>query len=284
MTYPPDIYEQINEAQKRFKVNAGYSAVKFSSLVALALLVVGVEGSTETYLLIHTLFLTGFNIFAFVRHREAFEPPSAETRGIKAESVKLSASGVLPIVMENLDKFLISYFFGLEALGLYTIGVSTGRLLLRLVKPVATVYFPVLVNKEPTGGFVLRLFLTLTLIALSLVWPLYIYFDVVLADSLAGAFPYALVCLLGLGLHGGGVLVYYASVYHKDSRILVPTVTNVVSFITVSTFMIAATFLGGPHALLLFASSYPLRDFLNILLPLTIQKKMADNGTFDSIR
>ena len=274
LTFSADLFAQINQARRQFRLNAIYSICKHSTLVLVAF-ASSLVGIAVTYILIgYSAVLTSFHLFYLTRHRETFEPGNPKSRTYVRESVKLSASGVFPIALEHADKLLVSYFFGLEALGLYTIGVSTGRIFVRFVKPVTTIYYPVLVDRLPPLGVTLASLGILTTIGVAFAYPMLYYFSHILGDEFTDGYPMALICLLGLGVHAGGVITYYSSVYYKNSSILIPTITNVVTFLIVGTFLVVAVAAGKEIGLILCAASFPLRDLLNMLIPMLLSKKL----------
>jgi O-antigen/teichoic acid export membrane protein len=275
LTYPPDIYAQINQARLQFKVNAIYSVCKYTTLVALALVAVGLNIDVVYFLVAYCVVLTAFHVYFVTRHPETFEPPNPNSAVFVREGMQLSGSGLFPLMLEHADKFLISYFFGLEALGLYTIGVSTGRLLVNFVKPVLSIYFPILVDRRPSTGVLTSCLVGLTAVGLIGAVPMQYYFTHVLGEAFVDGYPLAAVVVAGLGIHAVGVIVYYSSVYYRNSPIAVPTITNIATTLIVMAYLVASAMHGGDYALLLCAASFPLRDFLNMVITSVLSRKIG---------
>lgn len=278
LTYPADMFAQINQARRQFRINAVYNVTKYTALVVLALIAVGANVAVVSYLVAYSIVVTAFNVYFLSRHPETFEPSHPDSRSYVREGLQLSGSGVFPQVLEHADKFLISYFFGLEALGLYAIGVSTGRLLVRFVKPVLTIYFPILVNSRPPRSVLLYCFVVLSFIGVMGALPLHYYFHEILGATYVEAYPLAVIVLAGLGIHAVAVVIQYSSIYHKNSTVAVPTVTNVTTSILIATYLTASVLHGNDLALLLCAASYPLRDALNAIVTSLLSRRI---GTYE---
>lgn len=259
-----DLYAQINQARSQFFLSAVYSVAKYGAATLLPVLCIVFDLGLAFFLCTYFIVLFGFNAYFLSLHPEAYEPAAPEAKQYVKQGVQLSASGVFPIVLEHADKFIISYFLGLEALALYTIGVSTGRLFLNFVKPTLSIYFPILVNHRPRPGFLLKTFALLTAIGIASAWAMDYYFVYVLGSDYRAAYPLAAVVVAGLGLFFVGTISYYSIVYHRDAQISVPTITNIATTVIVIAYLFAAVLWGGQYALLLCALSYPLRDFLNV--------------------
>ena len=188
------------------------------------------------------------------------------------EATVLSGSGLLPVVLDNIDKFLVSYFLGLEALGIYAIGVSTGRLLLNLVKPMLVVYLADLVKKRLSRKFEILSFVLLTLFGLVAAIALKFVMELFFKPDEMQAYPISFVILVGLGVYFVGVTKYYSSIYHKDSSLKVPVITNFVSAPIIVGYLLLSLNFGGDYALILCAASYPLREALNIVVISVLSK------------
>jgi O-antigen/teichoic acid export membrane protein len=201
-----------------------------------------------------------------IRHSESFEEDNKDTRKYQRESVQLSASGIFPLILEQADKFLISYFFGLETLGLYVIGVSTGRILLHFIKPTLTIYFPYLVQYRLSLKLMIFGFLAFSSIgAISLIFIKY-YYHFVLGDEYADAQILSMIIISGIGIYFLGVISYFSAVFHKDGTVKTPAITNIITTSIIAIYMFVSVIAGGEYALMLCAASYPLREFLNLIV------------------
>jgi O-antigen/teichoic acid export membrane protein len=273
-----DLYAQINQARRQFLTAAVYSALKYGGVTLLAFGLVAVGADVAWFLCSYFVLLFAFNMLFLSLHEEASEAPSADSPVYVREGVHLSGSGVFPILLENADKLIISYFLGLEALAIYTIGVSTGRLLLNFIKPVLTIYFPILVVTRPDRHFLAIAFVGLSAIGVAGAWALQFYFTGVLGSEYLPAYPLAAIILAGFGLYFANAVVYYSAVYHKDSAIRVPAITNIATFAIIVPWLIVAAASGGSLALAACAASYPLRDLVAILAIALLTRKEGSHA------
>ncbi|MDP2620794.1 MAG: oligosaccharide flippase family protein [Hyphomicrobiales bacterium] len=283
LTYPTDMYAQINQARKQFSLNALYSVTKYGTLVVLALVATRVGMSVAVFLIAYSIAIASYHIFYLTRHPETFEQANPNARTYIREGIQLSGSGLFPLLMESADKFLISYFFGLEALGLYAIGVSTGRLFLHLVKPTLAIYFPILVTRRPDARLLLVSLIVLTGIGIVAALLMEWYFTYVLAAKYMDAYPLAAVVVAGLGVYAVGVIIQYSSIYYKHSTVIIPAIVNVTTAILVVSYLFVSVLQGGEYALLLCAASYPLRDFLIMTTTTLLSKRVGVHEKTDLV-
>jgi len=263
---PASLFIQINQAHKQFRLNAFYFVLKWGTITlamfALAFLQVNPVWLMSAYFVLGA----SFNLLYFSRQDEVYQPENDNKPVYRRASLQLSGSGVFPVLLDNADKFLVSYFFGLEVLGLYVIGVSTGRLFLNFVKPTLTIYFPLLVKHRFAPSLLIGGFAGLSVVGIVAALLMPYYFEYVLGSEYLVAYPFASVIVSGLGIYFVGVIFYYSAVYHKDSSAEIPAITNVVTAILIIAYMLAALKFGGEYALLLCAASYPLRELVKIVM------------------
>ena len=273
LAFPTDLYAQIVQSRNNFRKAAIQSFIKYTILTLLAFFAGIWSVAISTFVGVYYLCLTAINTILLLRQPETFEPSSAEAPLYRRESLQLSVAGLSPVVLQHSDKLLISYFLGFEKLALYTIGISTGRLISNAVKPILTVYFPVLVKERFSFGLLLAVFGALTVAGIGAVWPLSYYFSDVLGAEYAEAYPLAAIIMAGLGVYFVSVVLYYSSVYHEDAKLSVPTMTSFLSTLVTLTYLVLSLKFGGEYALLLSAASYPLRDLLTLVLTLTLSRR-----------
>ncbi|WP_026379193.1 lipopolysaccharide biosynthesis protein [Afifella pfennigii] len=265
--FPPDIYAQINQARRDFRRNAILSVGKYSALTAAVAVVAAMGMALPDVLALYVVALAALqNLFLFLHRGEMEKRPSREVaREACRESLQLSSSAVLPALAGQADKLLISYFLGLEALGLYTIGISTGRLVLNLVRPNLSIYIPVFVKKPVPDLYLGLLFLLMTAVGIVCAALAYGYFHLVLGPDYIDAYPYAAVLLVGLGAFAAGTLAYYSAVYHAETKVAVAVRANLIQAVAIIAYLGGALLWGGEHVLLLFALSYPLRELVKLV-------------------
>lgn len=274
LTFPTDLYAQVVQSRKNFRMLALYSVIKYSILTGLALLAGLWSVTILVFVVVYYVWLAAINSSFLILQNETFEPSSKEAPLLRRETLQLSLAGLFPLVLEHADKLLVSYFLGLEKLALYTIGISTGRLISIVIKPTMTVYFPLLVKDRFSWRLLITIFLTLTVVGVLAAWPLYYYFVNVLGTEYAEAYPMAAIIIAGLGIYFISVVVYYSSVYHKDAKLSVPTMTSFLSTLVTLAYLLLALKYGGKYALLLSAASYPLRDLITLVITLALSKRV----------
>ncbi len=268
------LYMQINQAKEQFRRNAGYNVVKFSTLVLLAF-ILAINGLSPVYIFVSYFAATAvFHVFFIGIQQETFEPPIDKPRPYVSQSIKLSAGGLLPVIAEHADKFLISYFFGLEALGLYTIAVATGRLVLNFVKPILTIYFRSFVNQTLSLFTIAAIFIAFTAVGIGLAFLVKYYYVHVLPAAYQDGYPISATILCGFGFYTIGVVSFYSATLHRDSSIAVPTLTNICTFAAMLVYWTAVLIAGGDWTLVLFAASYPLRELSNLFFIAVIKHRL----------
>ena len=262
---PASLFVQVNQANKQFRLNAFYFVTAWGTVTAVITLLAFLKVDIVWLLSAYFVLLAIFHAYFFSRHKEVLEPENDNAPHYRRASLQLSGSGIFPIILESADKFLVTYFFGLEALGLYVIGVSSGRLFLHFVKPTLTIYYPILVQYNFSSSVLLAGFLGLSMCGIALALLMRYYFEYVLGPEYMTAYPLAAVILLGLGVSFVGVVRYYSAVYHKEGSPRIPAITNIVTAVIVMTYMVLVLKFGGDYALLLCAASYPLRELVMII-------------------
>lgn len=284
LMHPSSLFSQINQSRKQFRYNATLNVIKFASLTALAVGMTALNADLVSFFIGYFILFTMFNVYYMSRYKEVFEAGSPKASTYVSEAVKLSASGLFPVILQHADKFLISYFFGLEALGLYTIGVSTGRLMLHFVKPILVIYFPTLVNKRFGARLQILSFTVLTAIGLVAAYVMSFYFDQVLGREYLSAYPIAAVIVAGLGIYFVGVTKYYSSVYYKDTSLTIPVVTNLTMTPIIIGYLVLSLAYGGDYALVLCAFSYPLRELVNMSMIVLLDRVFEARAERSEVR
>ena len=272
---PMGLLFQINQSKKLFKKNALIRIAIYGTIVCTCLIVTQLEIDRIVFFSSFFITLAVFHGFLFMRYHEVHERSHPNAQQMKRESRRLSYSGAFPIVLEHADKFLVSYFLGIEALGIYVIGVSTGRLLERFIKPSLSIYFPHLVNHRLDFRLIALGFLLLSIFAIFAYFGVNFYFVEILGTEYKDSAPIALVIIAGLGFSFIGIIVYYSAIYHRDSDISVPVVANIGTTVFIVTYLTLAILYGGRYALMLCAASYPLRDFVQMIFVKAMERRNA---------
>jgi O-antigen/teichoic acid export membrane protein len=66
----------------------------------------------------------------------------------------MSAIGATSVILQQMDKFLVSHFFSLEKLGYYCFAYTIASSLYYLVQPIVTFYYPIFIQCIETKNFV----------------------------------------------------------------------------------------------------------------------------------
>ena len=278
LTFPTNLFAQIHQARRQFRFNALINIGKHAVLVGMALIWLMLDWNVIGLFITYFAVLTVFNVWYMSWHASELRTVAPDSPKVVREATVLSGSGLLPVVLDNIDKFLVSYFLGLEALGIYAIGVSTGRLLLNFVKPMLVVYLADLVKKRLSLKFEILAFIFLTLVGLSAALVLRYVMEYFFEPDAMQAYPISFVILVGLGVYFVGVTKYYSSIYYKDSSLKVPVITNLISAPIIVGYLLACLTYGGDYALVLCAGSYPLREALNFTIISALSRRFPDAG------
>ncbi|MCA3632578.1 MAG: hypothetical protein INF16_07275 [Methylobacterium sp.] len=165
-----DFYAPLLQARQEFLRFFLFAFAKHSVafLAFVALLAMGTSVLTTT--LVQLGVMTAFHalFFAMVVYSRldfsgvSFGPFSAMRRPGARESMTISVANALPNSLEHIDKLIIGALFGLDALGLYTLGFSTGRFIYNTLKPAIYVFYRRFVEHLPSGRIVLSVGLFFT--------------------------------------------------------------------------------------------------------------------------
>ena len=264
ITNATSLFIQVHQAKKLFRHNAFCAFLKWGTIAAAVFLFSYLQINVTWVISVYFILGAVFNIVFFLQQEEFRKRDTTNATAHCRESLQLSGSGVFTILLDNADKFLVSYFLGLEALGLYVIGVSTGRLFLHFVKPTMTIYFPLLVKHRFTPSLLIGGFIILSVIGVAGAVMMRYYFEYILGEEYLAAYPLAAIILVGLGIYFVGVINYYSAVYYKDSVAKIPAISNIITATLITAYMLVVLKFGGEYALLLCAASYPLRELVTM--------------------
>ena len=282
LTFPFNLYAQILQARREFRLNALINLLKQTVIVGVVFVWLLLEWDVITLFIVYYALRTAFNVWYMSWHFSEMRTVAPESKKIVREATVLSGSGMLQVVLDNIDKFLVSYFLGLEALGLYAIGVSTGKLLLSFVKPMLVVYLADLVDNRLSRRFQWLSFALLTLVGIVLTVIMGFFMSLVFKPDEMLAYPIAAVIWISLGIYFVGVTKYYSSIYHKDSSLKVPVITNLVSTPLIVGYLLLCLKFGGDYALILCAASYPLRELINVVAISMLSRRYQPGRTSEA--
>lgn len=178
LAYPTDLYLSYLQGERKFPNLAGVTFIKYVTcfIVFIVQMLLGhsIVIATISQIFLMALFNVGFCVYwmggTIKQHIHKFiNSPKEVFRSIQAkESFTLSLANVLPSSLEHIDKMLIGYLFGLEALGIYTLAFSTGRFIYNSLKPAFYIYYSHFVQYMPGRKVLLPIFLVFTVFGILL--------------------------------------------------------------------------------------------------------------------
>jgi hypothetical protein len=185
-------------------------------------------------------------------------PASREAQG-------LSLANFLPSTLEHVDKMIIGAVFGLQTLGLYTLGFSTGRFIYNALKPALYIYYKRFVSRLPTQRLLWVLGIGFSAFgALLSIGFLVVVAHVPALAPFRGTQMVTVILFLSYGI--GMVDAVYLQAYsiNKDTQSGHILIANTIASVACLGMFGVAALLTGPVALALFALHYPLRHGLSV--------------------
>ena len=272
--YPAELYKAHLQSEQRFATLFAATLAKWSTVLLVFVATFELTRSVmwSLALQLSAMALINFLIFCHIsgRHlafdRSLLNPLVNARRPENKESAWLSF-GLLPGLVEQVDKLLVGWIFGLEALGLYTLGFSSGRLLFNALKPSLYIYYRHFVDRMPPARLLRTAFLLFTLLGAMLAagYVGAIQLFPVLAPFRGTEWIAAVLFLsYGVAIVDGVYSQAYALNKDTDSRHVFwgATLSSLPCFLL---FAVAAQMPAEP-GLVLFACFYPLRHGVAVAL------------------
>ena len=271
--YPANAYQSFYQVKSWFMLFFASELVKYG--VALVVLLVmlhlgfpivqAVLAQFVVMALFHLIFF-GFSVGTFLDWQAIasgwksmlFSPASREAQS-------LSLANFLPSTLEHVDKMVISAVFGLQTLGIYTLGFSTGRFIYNALKPALYIYYKRFVSRLPTQRLLWMLGIGFS--AFGALLSIAFLAAVARIPALApfrGTQMVTVILFLSYGI--GMVDAVYLQAYsiNKDTPSGHILVANTLASVACLALFGIAALLTGPVALALFALHYPLRHGLSV--------------------
>lgn len=165
-----DFYAPLLQARQEFLRFFFFSLIKYLTAFVVFGGMLAFGASVLNATLVQLGVMAGFHALFFamvVRARLDFSNVSfdllpAMRQPGASEGVTLSIANALPNSLEHIDKLMIGALFGLDALGLYTLGFSTGRFIYNTLKPAIYVFYRRFVEHLPSTKVVLSVGLFFT--------------------------------------------------------------------------------------------------------------------------
>lgn len=268
-----DFYAPYLQARQKFETFFAFALVKYTVAFVLfvALIWAGysVLVATIAQLAAMTLFhVAFFAVTVLPRLREAREsrsPGSVLRHPASREAMTLSVANGLPNALEHIDKLCIGAVFGLEALGLYTLGFSTGRFIYNTLKPAIYIYYRQFVEALPPAKVVISVGIAFTVFGvLCAVAYLAAIQWVPLMHRFRGTEIVAVVIFLSYGVAMADAVYAQAYAINKDAKSGHLLVANLVASGICLVLFAIACYLPKEEALTAFAAHYFVRHALTL--------------------
>jgi O-antigen/teichoic acid export membrane protein len=273
LQFPAESYKAVWQANGRFGLLVVSETLRYGSglgvFVVLVWRGVPVETATLVQLFVVALITAGTGIAVFGRlfRGRLWSGWSGSFRSADVmEARLLSLAGVLPGSLEHVDKLLIGHFLGLEALGIYTLGFSTGRLVYNALKPAIYVFYARFVDHMPRDRDLWIVFLVFSLAGLALTL---LYIGVIQAipalSRFRGTELVASIIFLAYGIAMVDAVYTQAFSINSATKSGHVLTANVLAALACFPLFAVAALASAQLALALFAFHYPARHALTFL-------------------
>lgn len=266
--YPFQLFVAHIQARQQFFKLAILTTIKFAIALGtfFAMLAVTRSVTSATIAQLATMTVTNLFCYYFVTRGDLEWDPSLLNpfktfrRKEVREGTLLSFGLLLPGALEQVDKIIIGAVFGLEALGIYTLGFSTGRLLYNMLKPSLYVYYRHFVDKMPPKALLKRIFVAFTALGVTVAACFWIATHTIPAMyKFKGSEPVATVLFLSYGISIVDAAFSQAFAINKDTNSIHVFTGNLFSSIPCFMLFAFASYMPVHIALVMFAGYYPLR-------------------------
>jgi len=288
--YPANAYQSYYQVKSWFMLFFASELVKYgvALVVLLAMLHFGfsiVQAVLAQFVVMaafHLIFF-GFSVATFIDwqtiaggwRQMLFSPASREAQS-------LSLANFLPSTLEHVDKMVVGAVFGLQTLGLYTLGFSTGRFIYNALKPALYIYYKRFVSRLPTQGLLWMLGIGFS--AFGALLSIAFLMAVASIPALApfrGTQMVTIILFLSYGI--GMVDAVYLQAYsiNKDTESNHILIANTLASVACLGLFGVAALLTGPVALALFALHYPLRHGLSVSIVSLLSRRSVAMKALD---
>lgn len=273
--YPTDSYQSLYQVKHWFLLMFGTEALKYGVALAALLGMLHFKVPLVQAVLIQFMIMAAFHVVFFSlavghfidlkvlfgRFRELLFAPAAR------EARTISVGNLLPGMLEHVDKMMVGAVFGLQTLGIYTLGFSTGRFIYNALKPALYIYYRRFVDRMPTGKLLIWVTIAFTLFGalLSAVFLGAVHFIPVMAKFKA-AQAVAVILFLSYGVGMVDAIYVQAYAINKATNSQHVLVGNTIASIACLALFAAAAFCPAPIAIMMCAMHYPLRHAASVLI------------------
>jgi O-antigen/teichoic acid export membrane protein len=281
---PFDLYVGLFQARRRFQRLFVVEMVKYGAALASFVLLIELGRPIVEAVIVQLLVMGMCHLVYFTRYgAEWFDLGLVRRRGLgllretaPGQARLFSIGNMFPASLENIDKLLVGWVFGLHFLGIYTLAYSTGRFLYNTLKPAMYVYYRKFVDAMPPWPLMIRVSLAFTALgAVSAIIFIVLVAHVPALEKFEAGKWATVILFLGYGLGILSAIYSQAFSLNKDSVASDSLRANVLA--TAASLMVlgAALTMREPLALIFLALQYPIRDGLSTLLMATFRRRRS---------
>ena len=282
---PTDLYRSVLQARQQFFLlfvaDFAKYLVSFAALVASLWAGGAIREAVIAYFAVMMLWHLGYTaIWLRPAIGEIAFGPRALFSALRSpegrDARTLSLANLLPNSLEHVDKMLIGRFFGLHALGLYTIGFSTGRFIYNALKPALYVYYKSFVDRLPSDRVILVVTVVFTLFGVALSGLLLVLIATVpQLATLKGTEWISVVLFLSYGVAMADAVYSQAYAINKETKSVHVMIANGVASVLCLVLFGVALLFPVAIALLLFAAHYGLRHLATVVILSRLKARQA---------
>jgi O-antigen/teichoic acid export membrane protein len=282
-----DLYAPYLQANLRFARLFWFALAKYSVAFGLfaGLVLAGVSIPAAT--LAQLAAMTAFHlIYFFVTlrreidlDRHAHRPTAMLGNTATREAATLSLANLLPSALEHVDKLVIGAVFGLEVLGIYTLGFSTGRFIYNTLKPAIYIYYRRFVERLPPLRLIVAVGIGFSIFGIVLAGAfLFLVATLPLLAKFRGTETVAVVIFLSYGLAMADAVFAQAYAINPDTQSAHLFFANTAASLACLALFVIAALLPQHLALPLFAAHYALRHGLTLLILAVLRRRALAEG------
>ncbi|WP_062207322.1 lipopolysaccharide biosynthesis protein [Aureimonas sp. AU12] len=289
--YPLDIFNSYFQAKRQFMTMSLVALAKYlmALVVFMVALWLGASAFQATLWQIASMVLFHLVFFANWIGRDVWESLRASFDVIgrlkskpSRESIVLSIANLLPSSLEHVDKIVIGSVFGLEALGLYTLGFSTGRFIYNALKPALYIYYAQFVEKMPTVRMLWAVMVVFTLFGLALTGAfLWSVDNLAFMHKFQGTKLVTAIMFLSYGVAMVDAIYLQAYAINKDTNSNHLLVSNTISGFGCLLLFAAASQTTAYTAMIICSMHYPIRHGATVMIVSALRRREESRRLVD---
>ncbi len=273
LKFPGNLFVSVNQALKRFRTSFWINLAAYGGGFAAFVLAIRTTGDIEfaTYIFVGLSSLVGFVAFFWVIREFGFVANfGTAIRQFRLhdlrDAVMASLSQLVPHSLLHVDKLILAQITGPAFVGLYSLGFSTGRLILNLIKPGYYIFFSRFVEKLPTVRSLMLVIAFGTMSGLGIAAALYVaVFPLKLTPMPWEAFGVAMVILPSYGLALANSIYTHAVILNRHADTMHVLKANIWAALAVAGLFALLPQVSPVMAIMIAAGWFPLRHLISFL-------------------